>query len=202
MAGPGPAAKPDALRRRRNATDGTAKLQARGRKKAPPKWPLSDDVVMAVGKRMADQSAARLQTEFDACDDARSRRRLTRELSEALRSGCVLEAQIAAARKTESDLWRELWATPQATKWEALGYYREVAQYVRWKVRGETGDLDAAKEARQWSDRLGLTPKAMKMLGWEIDDAPATPTPRRRATTPAPRAARRGPDPRSFLRAV
>lgn len=71
-------------------------------------------------------------------------------------------------RRLERTLWAELWATPQAAAWEQLGYTREVAQYVRWKVRGELGDLDAAKEARQLSDRLGLTPLAMLRLRWEI----------------------------------
>ncbi|PBO23035.1 hypothetical protein CLM85_18600, partial [Streptomyces albidoflavus] len=45
---------------------------------------------------------------------------------------------------------------------------REVAQYVRWKVRAELGDLDASKEARQLADRLGLSPLAMLRLRWEI----------------------------------
>lgn len=33
---------------------------------------------------------------------------------------------------------------------------------------GELGELDAAKEARMWSDRLGLTPLAMLRLRWEV----------------------------------
>lgn len=68
----------------------------------------------------------------------------------------------------ESAMWAEIWATPQAVAWERLGWFRDVAQYVRWKVLAEFGDLDAAKEARMWSDRLGLNPKAMRALLWEI----------------------------------
>ena len=50
-------------------------------------------------------------------------------------------------RKLEAELWKELWRLPQAVAWEQIGYTREVAQYVRWKVRGELGELEAAKEA-------------------------------------------------------
>lgn len=73
--------------------------------------------------------------------------------------------------KLELELWRELWKLPQAVAWEALGYMREVAHYCRWAIKGELGDLDSAKEARMLSDRLGLTPKAAKSLGWVIVDA-------------------------------
>lgn len=68
----------------------------------------------------------------------------------------------------ELAMWTEIWATPQAVAWERLGWFRDVAQYVRWKTLAEFGDLDAAKEARMWSDRLGLNPKAMRALLWEI----------------------------------
>ena len=33
---------------------------------------------------------------------------------------------------------------------------------------GELGDMDNAKEARQWSDRLGLNPSAMLRNRWRI----------------------------------
>lgn len=68
----------------------------------------------------------------------------------------------------ELELWGVVWHTPQAVAWEQLGYIREVAQYVRWKVRAELGDMDAAKEARMLADRLGLTPMSMLRLRWEI----------------------------------
>jgi hypothetical protein len=68
----------------------------------------------------------------------------------------------------ERKLWAELWRLPQAIAWERFGYGREVAQYVRWKVRAELGSLDASKEARQLSDRLGLSPLALRRLEWEI----------------------------------
>lgn len=68
----------------------------------------------------------------------------------------------------EADLWEELWALPQAVQWERAGWTREVAQYTRFKARAEMGDIHAAREARQWSDRLGLSPLAMLRLRWEV----------------------------------
>ncbi len=68
----------------------------------------------------------------------------------------------------EASLWVEVWMYPQAVAWERLKAVREVAMYVRWSVKAEGCDRDAASEARQLADRLGLNPKAMRSLGWEI----------------------------------
>jgi hypothetical protein len=74
-------------------------------------------------------------------------------------------------RAGELRAWRELWATPQAQEWERLGWTRVVARYCRIMVRAESADpvdKDAQAEARQLEDRLGLTPKAMRLLLWTI----------------------------------
>jgi len=68
----------------------------------------------------------------------------------------------------EIDLWRELWATPQAVAWERHGWTRVVARYVRCVLAAEELNKDALSEARQLEDRLGLTPKAMRMLMWQV----------------------------------
>ncbi|HEU4544485.1 MAG TPA: hypothetical protein VFR23_25365 [Jiangellaceae bacterium] len=65
-------------------------------------------------------------------------------------------------------IWRELWATPQAVAWERLGWTRVVARYARVALAAEVLDKDALAEARHLEDRLGLTPKAMRMLLWEV----------------------------------
>lgn len=74
----------------------------------------------------------------------------------------------AAERKA----WAELWSTPQAAAWDRLGSgtRREVARYCRLLVRAERVDATAAvhSQATALADRLGLTPKAMRMLLWEI----------------------------------
>lgn len=72
--------------------------------------------------------------------------------------------------KLELTLWMQLWASPQATAWEELGWVRTVARYARITIAAERPKAIAAvmSEARQLEDRLGLNPKAMRSLGWEI----------------------------------
>lgn len=65
-------------------------------------------------------------------------------------------------------VWDELWSTPQAVAWERLGWTRVVARYARLVIAAERLDTAAMSEARQLEDRLGLTPKAMRLLLWEI----------------------------------
>jgi hypothetical protein len=83
------------------------------------------------------------------------------------------------ATRAEAALWRQVWATPQATQWEPLGYPRIVARYVILLIQAEVEGVQAyvLTEARHLEDRLGLSPKAMRSLGWRIRaadaDAPA-----------------------------
>lgn len=201
---PGPAPKPEHLRRRRNATVPMTHLPAEGRQGPVPEWPLRDDITASVKLDMARDRAEAIVIELDECDDGRTRRRLQREHDTVTQQATVLERTIEAQREMELQLWKELWSTPQAVVWDKLAFNREVAQYVRWKVLGELGDLNAAKEARAWSDRLGLHPLAMLRMRMEIDapDESAAPV----APRPAPRkrtAASKAPaDPRQVLRLV
>jgi hypothetical protein len=72
------------------------------------------------------------------------------------------------ATSAEAHLWAELWATPQAVAWERLGWTRVVARYCMVVLAAETLNKDALAEARQLEDRLGLTPKAMRLLLWTV----------------------------------
>lgn len=72
------------------------------------------------------------------------------------------------ASSAEGAIWAELWATPQAVAWEKLGWTRVVARYCRIVLAAECLAKDALGEARQLEDRLGLTPKAMRLLMWTI----------------------------------
>ena len=71
--------------------------------------------------------------------------------------------------------WVELWRTPQAVVWERLGWNREVARYCRLLVKAEQPGATAAvhAQATALADRLGLTPKAMRLLLWTVEAAPA-----------------------------
>jgi hypothetical protein len=202
VAGIGPPPKPPGTARGHRRHPGLVVLPAAGRSGKTPPWPLVDDIAKQVYLRLAGEKAERLREELPDCP-ARSRAKLERELDAALQQASVLEAEIAAHRSLESQLWAELWATPQAAQWDALGWHRDVAQYVRHKVRGELGSLDDAKEARQWSDRLGLNPLAMLRLRWEFERVEAAEDEgrKRRAAAPKKPAAKRKPaDPREVLR--
>lgn len=204
MAGMGPAPKPAGTRQRRNATVPMTMLPASGRTGKTPPWPLPDDVAKGVMQRLAEGKVEQLQEELRDCA-ARSRAKLERSLDQALAHASVLEAEIAAQRQLESALWRDLWSTPQAAQWEELGWDRDVAQYVRHKVRAELGSLDDAKEARQWSDRLGLNPLAMLRLRWEterVDAAEAEGRRRRASSKPAAKKTAKRKDPRAALTVV
>lgn len=60
-------------------------------------------------------------------------------------------------------MWAALWAKPQAVMWERQQIVHVVARYCLL-----LSDLDQAAEVRQLEDRLGLNPKAMRTLMWEV----------------------------------
>lgn len=199
MAGMGPAPKPNA--RRRNATVAMVELPAAGRQGEPPAWPLLTDIALQTQRDEAQRSAQELELTL-AEPTLTGRRRATaqRKADAARQNAAILTAQLDAQKQVEADLWTQLWALPQAVEWERSGWSREVAQYVRWKARAEQGDLDAAKEARQLADRLGLTPLALLRLRWKVtsDADEHQVRPRRRPAS----SGRRPDDPRAALHVV
>jgi len=84
------------------------------------------------------------------------------------RKGATPPWPLQMVAPAELELWRELWATPQAVMWERLGWFRVVARYARCAIAAEDLNKDALAEARQLEDRLGLTPKAMRLLLWTV----------------------------------
>jgi hypothetical protein len=69
----------------------------------------------------------------------------------------------------EKRAWSQLWATPQAVAWERLGWVRTVARYCRMLVLAEESMRPTLlAQVTALEDRLGLTPKSMRMLLWEI----------------------------------
>ena len=98
--------------------------------------------------------------------------------------------------RTETTAWKQLWASPQAVAWENLGWTRTVARYCRIMVAAEKPDATAAimAQASSLEDRLGLTPRSMRLLLWKIapdevadkrDDKPASVRGRLRAVESA-----------------
>lgn len=70
----------------------------------------------------------------------------------------------------ERRIWDELWGTPQAVAWENMGWIRIIARYCLLVAKAELHEapVPLMAEVRQIEDRLGLTPKSMRMLLWEI----------------------------------
>jgi hypothetical protein len=194
MAGMGPPPKADDQRRRRNATVAMTQLPAEGRgNKRAPNWPLIPDVVLTARRELAEGKVEELEYDRqELLGMGKSTGTIERKLDAAREVLAICEAQLREQRKLEAALWRDLWRLPQAVQWERLGWMRDVAQYVRHKTLGELGDLDHAKEARQWSDRLGLTPMSMLRLRWVVaaDDVAAKRVERSERTA-APASARR-----------
>lgn len=204
MAGMGQAPKHPSVRaRRNNVRKDFRSLPPEGRKGRTPPWPLHDDLQTAADRDFHRAAAEDLAQQLEDETDGRKRGRISRGLQNHKLADARLTAQIKRAKIAEKALWRQLWRTPQAVMWEEAHSYREVAQYVRWKIMAEQGDKKAASEARQLSDRLGLNPLALLRMRAEIErvDAAEARGQRRRNNPPSPPAGGEG-DPRGGLYAV
>lgn len=135
-----------------------------------PEWPLSPDVEKVAQVEAQRDRVAALQVELEKERDGRKKGRIRKELNRLEIATRQLELVIEQSADAERELWDLLWATPQAVLWQESHADREVAQYVRWKIRAEQGHLDSGKEARMLSDRLGLNPKSLLQLRAEIEE--------------------------------
>lgn len=94
-----------------------------------------------------------------------------RKLPKGGRKGAAPKWPLAVpATVEERAAWRELWKAPQAVVWEEQEWTRVVARFCRMMVESEQPGAKSAtrSEVRQMEDKLGLTPKAMRLLMWEI----------------------------------
>ncbi|MFF7310546.1 hypothetical protein [Streptomyces sp. NPDC008137] len=100
----------------------------------------------------------------------------------------------------EFELWRDLWAKPQAVAWEALDQGYEVALFVRALAHAEQPDakVDLQRIVRQYLDSLGLSVQGMLRNRWKIGPAAEVATSPEPAAEPAPRR----PSARDRLRVV
>ena len=203
---PGPAPKHPSTRARRNDPKKDFRvLSLDGRSGATPPWPLQADVAKSAELEVARDKIASLQVELDGTEDGRTKGRLRRQIDRLEIAAATMALQIEQAGDAEKALWADLWGTPQAVIWEEAHAGREVAQYVRWKIRAEQGDIDAAKEARMLSDRLGLNPLALLRLRAEVErtDEVEDRGEKRRTRATTERTDRgKGGDPRGVLRAL
>jgi hypothetical protein len=100
----------------------------------------------------------------------------------------------------EFEVWRDLWAKPQAVAWEALDQGYEVALFVRALVQAEQPDakVELQRVVRQYLDSLGLSVQGMLRNRWKV--APAAEA--EETPMPAAEAAPRRPSARDRLRIV
>lgn len=86
------------------------------------------------------------------------------------RKGDPPQWPLSTPTAAEKDAWAQLWQTPQSVAWERLEWTRTVARYCRVMVAAEKRGAAAAVLAQcsVLEDRLGLTPKSMRMLMWDI----------------------------------
>jgi hypothetical protein len=165
----GPPPKHPSQRRRTNPTIALTQLPAEGRQGEPPAWPLIPDILLEAKLEHAEAKIEQLQAERRQLEDeGRSTGMVDKRIDRAMLEATVAQRQLDAQRGLEEKLWADLWRTPMAVRWEALDWTRDVAQYVRHKVLGELGELEHAKEARLWSDHLGLNPLSLLRLRWEV----------------------------------
>lgn len=171
----GPPPDPNALRRGRSKDgptsldrDGWLTLPSSGYDGPVPEWPLLPDVMLRAKLQVAQATVERCENQLDTAG-SEQRGGIERRLVAAQEKAAVLSFQVAEQEQRERALWDEAWRAPQAAAWAAkVGWSRDVAQYVRHKVLAELGSMEDAKEARQWSDRLGLNPSAMLRNRWRL----------------------------------
>ncbi len=199
---PGPAPKPAGTRQRRNATVPMVALPAGGHTGETPPWPLVADLDLKAKRLALVGKEDMLLSALEESDSIKTRQRTEREMDQVRAQIELIDQKLSFQADLEVSMWTELWRTPQAEMWEKLAWHRDVAQYVRWKVRAELGDLESAKEARMWSDRLGLNPLAMLRLRWEIERAAAAEDQGQRRRAASRKSETKPEDPRGGLYAV
>lgn len=93
------------------------------------------------------------------------------------RAGEPPEWPLTEADDRELELWRGLWAKPQATVWEAMDQGLEVALFVRTLAEAERPDarVDVKKMVRSYLDSLGLSVAGMNRNRWKIAPADGEP---------------------------
>jgi hypothetical protein len=77
---------------------------------------------------------------------------------------------MSAGSDRELELWRRMWARPQATQWERMQLEYEVATYVRWFVTAEApgAAVSAGTLVQRLADSLGLTIAGMRANRWKV----------------------------------
>ena len=85
--------------------------------------------------------------------------------------GSIPDFPLPAMTDREAEVWESLWRTPQAAAWSVEPWrWRVVAMYVRWSVRMEHAEANAAlvSQVIRLGDQIGMTPAGLRENGWKI----------------------------------
>lgn len=101
-----------------------------------------------------------------------------RRLPKSGRKGPAPDWPLEQYRAGEPPIWMALWKLPQAVVWEEQSMHRAVARYVRLLNASEAvndsghlvGHPGLHSQVTAMEDRLGLTPRAMRLLLWIVED--------------------------------
>lgn len=88
-------------------------------------------------------------------------------------SGPVPDFPLPDATERESDLWADVWRTPQAAAWATSSErwrIRTVALWVRLSVRCEALDVPASLlgQLHRFADQIGMTTAGLAEMGWRV----------------------------------
>lgn len=177
---PGPPPKdPSLLSRRSKRITIATRLPADGRKGRIPPWPLVDDVVLQAKR---DVAAARLDAARLDLEELRGTEKESTVEAKVWRleeTVAVLDATLRVQRDIEARMWKDLWRTPAATKFD-LKWTHDLALMVRTGVLAQLGDDKARAEWRLQMAKYGLDPTSLLRLRWQIvpaDEVPGAKTP-------------------------
>lgn len=201
---PGPTPKHPSVRSSRRPSQRGFTSLVGGREGDAPSWPLPSDAALVNKLDYMQDRVASLAADLEACEDGRKRGGLKRQLGNAEAEAALLKIQVEQQSDLELEQWGQLWSTPQAKLWEdSAAFVRSLAQFVRWNVKGEQGDIEAAREARIRGKEFGLTPLTLMGLRAEIERADEAQDrgERRRSRTVPPKSKSKS-DPRGGLYAV
>lgn len=84
----------------------------------------------------------------------------------------TLPAKRPAWLRATREWWTTIWASPMATAWlpADVPVLIRLARMVERELRGEAVVAELA-EMRQLEDRFGLSPRARRLLQWEVANA-------------------------------
>lgn len=92
----------------------------------------------------------------------------------------------------ETEIWADVWATPQACAWSLERWrWQTIAEFVRLKALCESDpNASLIAQLHRYRDQIGLTPAGLKENGWAIARDETAPKREQQAAPPKRTSAR------------